>query len=160
MNSFSAFLRGLKPAYLATHMYELKEIEELKAKGYPNVFIDHEYGGSTIFFKSGKLKNRYIAEMVGVEMNSREEILITGKYLGYPPIASKFFADARHDETLRPKRASFNYYGIKFAGNIEDKTEICEWLWANVTAPVAAVEVKYRKEIKQVKPVHKAVVSR
>jgi hypothetical protein len=157
MGGYSAFLQGYKPSFLASHMYEKNKIVKLHAMGYPNVFIDHEYGGSTIFFASSQLKNSYIAEMNGVEMNSREEILIIGKYLGYPPIASEFFADVRYKEELEAKRAFFNYYGINFVGNVEDSEEIADWLWSNVPAPLAPVEVNYKKELKQIHPVHMVV---
>ena len=93
MNGYQAFLNGIKPAYMAFNLYEQKEIDHLKALGYPHVFIDHDYGGSTIFFANEKQKQQYIKDIDGLELNSREEIIITGRYLGYPPVACRFFAD-------------------------------------------------------------------
>lgn len=152
MTGYESFLQGIKPAFLATHMYEQKEIDHLKRLGYPYYFQDHEYGGSTIFFSDEAMRDRYISELNGIELHSREETIITGKVLGFPPKACEFFANAWGSELFDKKRAGFRYNGIEFAGNIDDTESICQWLWSNVPAPLAAVVVEYKNEVQLIEP--------
>lgn len=152
LDTYESFTKGIKPAYLVTHMYEMDIVNKLKDQGYPHHFDDHEFGGSTIFFQTEEMKHQYITEMKKVGMNWREEIIITGKFLGYPPISSEFFVNASDDEELSKKRAAFDYYGYRFVGNIDDAEAITKWLWENVQAPVAGVEVEYNNAIKLIEP--------
>jgi hypothetical protein len=131
-------------------MYEMNTVDELKNKGYPYYFKDHDYGGSTIFFQNEAMRDKYIKEITNVDL--RNEIFITGKFLGYPPIACQFFSNANSDEELSNKRAGFRYQGYQFAGNIDDTEEIVAWLWENVPAPLAEVEIEYNNEIRVIEP--------
>lgn len=131
-------------------MYEMDIVNQLKTEGYPYYFDDHDFGGSTIFFQTEEMRNRYITERENA--NSREEMLITGKYLGFPSIACEFFVNAYDNPELKTKRATYRYYGYQFAGSVDDRHVIAKWLWENVKAPIAAVEVKYKDEIKLIEP--------
>jgi hypothetical protein len=72
---------------MATHMYEQRDIDELKDMGYAYAFVEHNYGGSTIFFANKNLRDQYISSIAKLKQNSNEEIYFTGTVLGYPPIA-------------------------------------------------------------------------
>lgn len=161
MNSFTAFLKGLKPAYMATHMYEQREIERLKNMGYAYAFVEHDYGGSTIFFANKELRDRYISSIAKLEQNSKEEIYFTGTVLGYPPIACRFFADymANEDyEEWQHKKAGYMYYGIEFVGNVDDHGVISQWLWSNVPIKPGPVEMTYRKKKTMIWPKHVGII--
>jgi hypothetical protein len=150
METMDAFLKGIKPAYLVTHMYEMDIVNQLKDRDYPYYFDDHEFGGSSIFFQTEDMKNQYITEMINVDF--REDILITGKFLGFPPVACEFFADVYDNPELEVKRAAFHYYGHRFAGNVDNAEVIARWLWENVQAPIAAVEMEYNRKVKWIEP--------
>ncbi len=152
MKGYESFVKGYKPAYLADHMYHMDDVTKLKKFNYPYVFDNHAYGGSTIFFANEDLKRQYMKDISGIETCTDQDIIITGKHLGYPPVACQFYANTMHNEELKAKRAFYDYYGIRFAGNIDDAKSIAIWLWENVPAPSATVEVRYQGETQFIEP--------
>jgi hypothetical protein len=158
METHESFLKGYKPSYLCSSRFDGEILHQLHSLNYPHV-IEYEledfdnpgtlYDIGILFFQTEQLKSNYLA---AVNDPSIENTYLLGKILGYPPVACKFFADANNNEELSKKRAGFQYQGYKFVGNIDDLDEIVMWLWGNVPAPVAGVEVEYEDEIKVIEP--------
>ncbi|RAL25949.1 hypothetical protein [Thermoflavimicrobium daqui] len=167
MKKQEAFIKGIKPALLCSHTYEHDIFKKLLSLKYPNI-IEYElkdfdnpdeiFDRGTLFFQSEDMKEKYLNESKGLKKKSREAIILLGKVLGYPPIACEFFADSEKDISLRSKRVVFDYYGIRFAGNMDDRDEICKWLWENVKAPPAEVKIESRNGV-QIQIVEPSVVS-
>lgn len=159
METYESFLRGYKPSYLCSSRFDGEIHQKLHNLHYPFV-IEYEledfdnpgtlYDTGTLFFQTEQLKKKYL-ETVNKEL-SNESTYLLGKTLGYPPVACQFFVDASNNEKLSKKRAGFHYQGYKFVGNIDDLEEIVAWLWENISAPLAGVEVEFNGKIKMIEP--------
>ena len=161
MNPYKAFIEGYKPAYLCSHRYEQKLLVQLIEMGYPNV-LNYEledfdvpgriFDRGTLFFQDEQRKEEYEVKSKGVDPDSREGIMLLGETLGFPPIACRYFVEAIEKKELAAKRAGFNYKGIVFVGNIDERLEIAKWLWENINIPPAEVKVTYQNETIFIEP--------
>jgi hypothetical protein len=134
---YSAFLNGIKPAYLCSPNTEKDRFYHLKNAGYPFVELS---GDRILFFASEKIKLYYLQKAT-----DNAEIAL-GEALGYPPIAAKFFVDIDNNPALKSKRAYFSYAGMNFVGNFDDAVDIAIWLWQNINYPVSPVKITYQRE--------------
>lgn len=168
MKPHEAFLLGYKPAFLGSQRYQADILDELRARKFPNTLHyeleDFDEPGKLfdtgyLFFQNEDLQKQYLDSMNGLELNSREEIILLGKTLGFPPIACEFYVDSNQSEELNRKTATFRYYGRVFGGNIDDATLISIWLWENVPAPPMPVEFTYQDKTTLIDPTASVVVT-
>jgi hypothetical protein len=158
VETHESFLKGYKPSYLCSQRFDGEILQKLHQLNYPYI-IEYEledfdkpgtiYDVGTLFFQTEQLKNEYLKAVNDPSNNSTYLLGIT---LGFPPIACKFFVEADNNKNLSKKRAGFRYQGYQFAGNIDDWEEIVAWLWENVSAPLAKVEIEYNNEIRVIEP--------
>lgn len=151
LQKLQAFLDGYKPAILVSHRYENAFLEKLQPLGYPHT-IQYEledfddptilFDRGTLFFQNQSMMTEYLEEIHNATSHDQENMIL-GKYLGYPPIASDYFINYFWKDKLKEKNACFNYAGIQFAGNIDDKNAICDWLWSNINISPQPVEVEF-----------------
>jgi hypothetical protein len=142
----------LKPAYFCAHD-EQDDYQLLLEKGFPSVEVVP--GQATMFFTSPELRDQFLADMKGVELYSYQYYIEVGKVLGYPPIASEFFAKYIGNlSELEKYGAGFDYCGRHFAGHIKDVEQIAQWLWENVPVPPKPVHYEYQGQTFTLIPDH------
>jgi hypothetical protein len=141
---YSAFLSGIKPAYLAS-VDEVDRLNHLKDSGFPFVELSDQL---TLFFRSAHLKAKFLS---ATQDTPPSEQLI-GEALGYPPLATRFFTEAKNNPELKAKRAYFDYAGLSFVGNFDDAVDIAVWLWQNVNYPASPVKITYQREVYRLFP--------
>lgn len=130
-------MQGVKPAYFCDHDDQDIHVH-LRKLDYPSVKI---VKGATLFFASEDLKNQFLIHLDGAEPYTRQYYIAVGLALGYPPAATKFFAEYMQNRGLEKVAAVFEYAGRYFGGRIDDKEQIAEWLWKNVPVPPGKVKV-------------------
>lgn len=142
--AYEAFLKGFKPAYFCDHD-DQEYLDQLIKAGFPNIEIVKNQ--ATLFFASPEGKEQFLSEMEGADLYSSRYYIAVGKALGYPPMATEFFAEYMQNEKLEKVGAVFEYAGRYFGGHIDDKERIAEWLWSNVKGfPVSPVKITYQGE--------------
>lgn len=142
---------GLKPAYFCAH--DEDDFPVLLKKGFPSVEIVP--GEATLFFASPELRDQFLSDMDGVKLYTPQYYIAVGKALGYPPIASEFFAEYVKDlERLEKYAVGFDYAGRHFAGHIKDVEQIARWLWKNVPVPSEPVRYEYQGQTFTLMPDH------
>lgn len=136
MNSFEAFMAGIKPGCLCHHEEDCFFLQKLT--GFPNVQIRNDL---TLVFQNEEQKNQFLIQSEDIEPGSAEHHRIIGLALGYPPMAADFFARSWIDRSLWDESVTFHYHGYLFSGHKDDAQAISEWLWSNVPVPPSSVKV-------------------
>jgi hypothetical protein len=137
-NPFESFLKGAKPACLCHCDEDRGFLQKLTASRFPKVQIRDNL---TLFFQNEELKNRFLTQSKDLEPGTPEHHRVLGEALGYPPLATKFFAESWTNQALWKDSARYDYCGFYFGGRFSDAIPIAEWLWENVPLPPSEVKL-------------------
>ncbi|MCH5584799.1 hypothetical protein MK805_07410 [Shimazuella sp. AN120528] len=132
MVDVDAFLLGMKPAlYGNTGSPTLmKNIDDLMKYPYITQGIDIFDGEDFfLFFQDEKKMNEFVIQLEQVVSRSPAFHEILGDVLGYPPLATRFYAKCMEDETLNHYRLSIRYAGIRCTSHVAELTQNAIWLW-------------------------------
>lgn len=136
-----AFLAGFKPS-LYGNSNSPSFIEYMdKLVHYPvikdgiDIFDGPEFA---LFFQTKKLKEDFMDRMTKIEPRSPELHALLGDFLGYPPLATKYYAlckrleqQCREQESqdLVRHRVFLRYAGLRCVSHVDDLIVNTTWLW-------------------------------
>jgi hypothetical protein len=136
MHDVDAFLTGIKPAlYGNTGSPTLMEHLD-KLLPYPCVTDNIDiFDGKDffLFFQNEKLKQDFLSQLSHVKSRSPQFHQLLGNALGYPPLATQFYASCQEKEQLYDYSLGILYAGIRCISHVEEVESNCIWLWDRYT---------------------------
>jgi hypothetical protein len=132
MHDVDAFLAGIKPALYGNTKSPtlMKHINKLLPYPYVtngiNIFDGPEF---FLFFQNHQLKQDFLNRLAQVEFRSPQFHQLLGNTLGYPPLATRFYAACQVNEQLYHQSIGIMYGGVRCISHVNDVTSNCIWLW-------------------------------
>lgn len=138
MIDVESFLIGMKPAHYGNKgcPSTMKHIEKLKVYPYITDGINISDDEYFLFFQNEELKQGFVNRLAHVKAKSPQFHQLLGETLGYPPLATQFYAACRENKQNYDYSIGLMYGGVRCINHIDDLTKNAVWLWDRYTDDV------------------------
>lgn len=135
MHDVDAFLIGMKPAHYGNKgcPTTMKHIDQLMS--YPHVTdgIAISNDDYFLFFQNEDLKQDFLRKVSKVKFRSPQFHQLLGDTLGYPPLATQFFAACQENKQNYDFSIGIMYGGVRCVSHVDNLIDNATWLWNRYT---------------------------
>lgn len=135
MHDVDAFLSGMKPAHYGNKgcSTTMKHIDKLRNYPYVTDGINISEDDYFLFFQNEELKQDFVKQLAHVESRSPQFHQLLGNALGYPPLATQFYATCQENKQNYDYSIGLMYGGVRCVSHVDDLIDNATWLWDRYT---------------------------